>query len=173
MCSQVSCVNVTYVPAWAAFNPAIRAVIFNPLPFSSPISTPHTSLLLFERACCRIWRRTSPSIVTRGCCSDLRFPMSNSARQLSSKDSDFVATYQICLFCVFCPHGEDVIQRQPELIEIAPTQTLVSRIIVNRLHHAHLAVRRTASLLIPDTADRLKSLFAHPALRALQLVYNI
>src|SRR5215472_10873640 len=173
MCSQVSCVKVTYVPACAAFKPAIRAVIFNPLPFSSPISTPHTSLLLFERACCRIWRNTSPSIVTRGCCAGSRFLMSSSIRQLGSQHCGPVSPNQIRSFHLVRTHAEHVIQRQTQLIQRPPPKTLASRVVVNRLHHSHLSVLRATSLLIMNASYRNKALFAGAASRTLQLVHNV
>src|SRR5215470_15598436 len=150
MCSQVSCVKVTYVPACAAFNPAIRAVIFNPPPFSSPISTPHTSVLLFERACCRIWRSTSPSTVTRGCCSDLRFPMSCLVRQLWSEHGGLVSADHIGFFGFARAHAEYVIERQADLIELARAKNLAPRITVNRLHHAHLPVFWATAFFVAD-----------------------
>src|SRR5215470_10655045 len=171
MCSQVSCVKVTYVPACAAFNPAIRAVTCNPPPFSSPISTPHTSVLLFERACCRIWRSTWPSIVTRGCCSELRFPMS--VRQIFSEHGGLVSADQVSFFSFSRAHAEYVIERQADLIEGARAKDLASRIAVNGLHHTHLTVPRAAPFFVADSSERNKPLFARAALRAFKLMHDV
>src|SRR5208337_1643945 len=59
MCSQVSWVKVTWAPPWAALAPAMQASIVVTPSDSPPISTPHTSVLLFDRACWRISRATS------------------------------------------------------------------------------------------------------------------
>src|SRR5262249_55054965 len=102
----------------------MRAVIFNPPPVSSPISTPHTSVLLLERACCRIWRSTSPSIVTRGCCSDLRFPMS--VRQIFSEHGGPVSADQVSFFGFSRAHAEHVIEWHADLIEGARAKNFAS-----------------------------------------------
>src|SRR5438105_11631729 len=66
MCCHVSWVKVTWVPACAALIPAMQDSMTDDLPFSRPIKTPQTSVLLQERACWRICRTTSLSMTTVG-----------------------------------------------------------------------------------------------------------
>src|SRR5215475_5460720 len=173
MCSQVSWVNVTYVPACAAFSPAIRAVIFSPPPLSSPIKTPHTSVLLFERACCRICRSTSPSIVTRDCCSDLRFPMNRSARQLRPDHRVAVSANQVRFFCVAGAHTEYVEERQANLIQRASAEALAAIVVVDCLHHSHLPVFWTTPFGVANASHGSKLLLARAAQRAFQFMHDI
>src|SRR5437762_6437665 len=112
------------------------------------MSTPQTSALLLERACCRIWRTTSLSTTRAGCTFDgfaLAFMTSTLCenvllRNERAQDPRRISVGNICNLPLSSPCDENIKQRQADLTQGPAAQLRLARIGMQCNHCSQLPI---------------------------------
>src|SRR6266700_1124067 len=123
----------------------MRAEMLTPLLFSSPISTPQTSVL----------------------------PSRWGQLDLVSQNRALISGHQVRLFLVRRSHCKHVKQRKTEVVDRAFAKTFRAVVAMNRFHHAHLPVARAGPLLITNASDWREKLFLCSAFRTFKFVHDV
>src|SRR6201998_3284250 len=144
------------------------------------MSTPQTSVLWQERACCRIVRTTSLSTASAGCEeTDFDFAFIDSCLRLDclrlrsqlAQNQRSIAVREVPDYAFAGAGREDIERRQPQLAEQTLAQIAFSGIRVQQDYRPQMSIVRALRLFEPHAAERSIDFFFAVALRANKFVH--